>query len=138
MLVQVASFMGGNIPTGQLRTTAVFACYLILHPAVVASLPETQGLFPSTFTLYGAILVKETLVGILLGYLSDMLFWTIQCADFFIDNQHGVSMAERADLLSGEQTSSLGSFPFQSAVYLFSSTDAFLILLDVVYASYET
>ena len=26
MLVQVAPFMGGNILTGQLRTTVVFAC----------------------------------------------------------------------------------------------------------------
>ena len=64
--------------SGQLRTTVVFACYLILHPAIVASLPETQGLSPSTFALYGAILVKETLIGMLLGYLSGMLFWTIQ------------------------------------------------------------
>ena len=98
MLVQVAPFMGGNILTGQLRTTVVFACYLILHPAIVASLPETQGLSPSTFALYGAILVKETLIGMLLGYLSGMLFWTIQCAGFFIDNQRGASMAEGADL----------------------------------------
>ena len=37
MLVQVAPFMGGNILTGQLRTTVVFACYLILHPAIIAS-----------------------------------------------------------------------------------------------------
>ena len=118
MLVQVAPFMGGNILTGQLRTTVVFACYLILHPAIVASLPETQGLSPSTFALYGAILVKETLIGMLLGYLSGMLFWTIQCAGFFIDNQRG-------------------SFFFQSAVYLFFSTGAFLALLGVVYASYE-
>ena len=42
MLVQVAPFMGGNILTGQLRTTVVFACYLILHPAIVASLPEAR------------------------------------------------------------------------------------------------
>ena len=125
MLVQVAPFMGGNILTGQLRTTVVFACYLILHPAIVASLPETQGLSPSTFALYGAILVKETLIGMLLGYLSGMLFWTIQCAGFFIDNQRGASMAEGADPLSGEQTSPLGSFFFQSAVYLFFSTGAF-------------
>ena len=137
MLVQVAPFMGGNILTGQLRTTVVFACYLILHPAIVASLPETQGLSPSTFALYGAILVKETLIGMLLGYLSGMLFWTIQCAGFFIDNQRGASMAEGADPLSGEQTSPLGSFFFQSAVYLFFSTGAFLALLGVVYASYE-
>ena len=41
MLVQVAPFMGGNILTGQLRMTVVFACYHVLHPAIVAGLPES-------------------------------------------------------------------------------------------------
>lgn len=137
MLVQVAPFMGGNILTGQLRMTVVFACYLVLHPAIVAGLPESQEPTFSTAAFYGTILLKETLIGLFLGYLSGILFWTIQCAGFFIDNQRGASMADSADPLSGEQTSPLGSFFFQSAVYLFFSTGAFLTLLGVVYASYE-
>ena len=83
MLVQVAPFMGGNILTGQLRTTVVFACYLILHPAIVASLPETQGLSPSTFALYGAILVKETLIGMLPAVCTnkDACFPSVICGN---------------------------------------------------------
>lgn len=137
MLVQVAPFMGGNILTGQLRTTIVFACYLVLHPAVVATLPEVGEVTASGVALYGLILVKETFIGFVLGYLAGLLFWTIQCAGFFIDNQRGASMATENDPLSGEQTSPLGSFFFQSAVYLFFSTGAFLSLLGVVYATYE-
>lgn len=93
--------MGRNILTGQLRTTVVSTCYLILYPAIVVSLSETQDPSPSTFALYGAILVKETLIGVLLGYLSGMLFWTIQCMGFFINNRRGVFMVEGTDPLSG-------------------------------------
>lgn len=115
----------------------IFACYLILYPVIVASLPETQSLPPSTFVLYRATLVKETLIGMLLGYLSGMLFWITQCMGFFIDNQRDASMTEGADLLSGEQVSLPGSLFFRSAVCLFFSTGAFLALLDAVYVSYE-
>ena len=60
-----------------------------------------------------------------------------KCAGFFIDNQRGAGMASQADPLSGEETSPTGSFLFQSAVYVFFSTGAFLTFLGLVYASYE-
>lgn len=94
-----------------------------------------MGIGPVSY--YGVIILKETLIGMLLGYLAGMLFWTVQCAGFFIDNQRGASMASETDPLSGDQTSPLGSFFFQSAVYLFFSSGAFLAMLGTVYASYE-
>ncbi|MFQ9868018.1 MAG: EscT/YscT/HrcT family type III secretion system export apparatus protein [Bilophila wadsworthia] len=104
--------------------------------AIVASLPETQGLSPSTFALYGAILVKETLIGMFLGYLSGMLFWTIQCAGFFIDNQRGASMAEGPIRCPANRLRrSVRSFSRAPSTCF--STGAFLALLGVVYASYE-
>ena len=72
----------------------------------------------------------------LLGYLSGMLFWTIQCAGFFIDNQRGASMAEGPIRCPANGTSPLGSF-FSRAPSTCFSTGAFLALLGVVYASYE-
>ena len=137
MLVQVAPFMGGNLITGQLRTTVVFACYMVMHPAILATLPETRGFTVDAMALYTVLIMKEALLGMFLGYLAGILFWTIQCAGFFIDNQRGASMASESDPLSGEQTSPLGSFFFQSAVFLFFSSGAFLAMLGVVYATYE-
>ena len=95
-----------------------------------------QGLTLSTAALYGTIRWKRS-SACFSATCPASCSWTIQCAGFFIDNQRGASMADGADPLSGEQTSPLGSFFFQSAVYLFFSTGAFLTLLGVVYASYE-
>ena len=36
VMAQVAPFMGSTVLTGQMRTVAVFACYMVLHPALVA------------------------------------------------------------------------------------------------------
>ena len=74
ILVQVAPFMAGTILTGQLRMTIVFACYLVLHPAIVSSLPDFPGMGIGPISYYAVIILKETLIGLLLGYLAGLLF----------------------------------------------------------------
>lgn len=137
MIVQTVPFMGGSIVTGQLRFTVVFACYMVLHPAIVAQLPPYEGSLGAVVAQYGLIIIKESLIGFLIGYLAGIMFWTFQCAGFFIDNQRGASQATDTDPLAGEETSPLGSLLFQGATYLFFSTGAFLTFLGLVYSSYE-
>lgn len=133
---QTVPFMAGSIITGQMRMTLAIACYLPLHPVVVAGLPGAS-VHSSWWLLCGLLVFKEILLGVLLGFLAGMLFWAVQCAGFFMDNQRGASQAEETDPMTGEQTSPLGSFLFQCAVYLFFSGGAFLAFLGVLYASYE-
>lgn len=133
---QTVPFMAGTIITGQMRMTLAIACYLPLHPVVMAGLPGTST-DSSWWLLCGLLVFKEILIGVLLGFLAGMLFWAVQCAGFFIDNQRGASQAEETDPLTGEQTSPLGSFLFQCAAYMFFSGGAFLAFLGVLYASYE-
>ena len=137
MLMHTAPFLGSNLITGQIRFTVVLACYLVMHPAMLANLPEWQGLTWGTGMVLGGLLLKEIFIGFVMGLLAGMMFWSIQCAGFFIDNQRGAGMAMQADPLSGEETSPTGSFFFQSAVYVFFSTGCFLTFLGLVYASYE-
>lgn len=137
LIVQTVPFLGGSIVTGQLRVALVLACYLVLHPAVLAQLPAADGEGIALVGLYGVLLIKESLIGLLMGLLAGMVFWAIQSAGFFIDNQRGASMASSNDPLSSEQTSPLGSLLFQAAVYLFFASGAFLAFLGLVYSSYE-
>lgn len=137
LLVTVAPFFGNTVITGQLRMVLVLAMYLPIHPVLITQIPEIQ-----TFTMhYGlelaALLLKEVLLGLFLGFLGGIVFWTIQSAGFFIDNQRGASMAEASDVLSGDQTSPTGGLLFQSLTYLFFTTGAFLSFLGVVYSTYE-
>lgn len=137
MIAQIVPFMGGTIVTGQLRFTIVFACYMILHPFILGQLEPYAGMSAIIAASYAGIILKETFLGFALAYLAGIVFWTIQSAGFFIDNQRGASQASANDPLSGEQTSPLGSFFFQSAVYVFFASGAFLGFLGLVYASYE-
>ena len=137
MFVQTAPFLGASLVTGQLRFTLVLAFYVVLHPMILGSLPEWGGFHAAALIHLGALIAKEVFLGLVLGLLVGMMFWTIQCAGFFIDNQRGAGQAAEADPLSGEQTSPTGSFLFQSAVYVFFSTGAFVACMGLVYASYD-
>lgn len=138
MLAMVVPFLGSAVVTGQLRLTLVGSLYLVLHPMVFYQLQASHVLGGEGFNLYyGFLLAKESLIGLVLGFLGGLVFWTIQGAGFFIDNQRGASQAEGADPLSGEQASVTGGLLFQSMVYLFFVSGAFLTFMGVVYASYE-
>ena len=60
----------------------------------------------------------------------------MQSAGFLMDNQRGASQANEADPLSGEESSPLGSFLFQSFVFLFFVSGAFLAFLTLFFQTY--
>lgn len=134
---QTAPFLGSSVVTGQLRTAIVISLYLILHPIILEELPEVVYWDMSQIAYFIAFGFKEILLGFLMGYLAGLVFWTIQSAGFFMDNQRGASQAEGADPLSQDSTSPTGSFLFQGAVYLFFTTGGFMAFLGVMYASYR-
>lgn len=137
LIAMVAPFLGGSVVTGQLRLVLVGSLYLFLHPMIAAQLPPMPSLTPALGLHLTLLLFKEALLGLLIGFLAGIAFWTLQSVGFFIDNQRGASMSESADILSGDQTSPVGGLLFQSMTYLFYATGAFLAFIGVVYATYE-
>lgn len=137
MIMNVAPFFGPQLVTGPIRFVVMLCLYMVLHPMLLGQLPAWQGLDLFSAAVYGGLFIKEILLGLILGVLSGMMFWTIQCAGFFIDNQRGAGMAQDVDPLSGEQSSPTGNFLFQSSVFVFFSTGAFFSFIGIIYASYE-
>ena len=137
MLMNIAPFFAGTVVTGPIRFVIMLAMYVVLHPMILGHLPPWEGLALVPTMILGGLLLKELFLGLLLGMLAGFMFWGIQCAGFFIDNQRGASMAQDTDPLTGEQSSPTGTFLFQSAIYVFFSTGAFFTFLGSIYASYE-
>jgi type III secretion protein T len=136
VLIFMAPFMGGGIITGPLKISLILALYLLIFPLVVNQAPADVGAGLADFIRFGALAAKEAFLGFVLAYLSGMPFWAAQSAGFLIDNQRGASMASGTDPLSGEETSPLGSFFFQSLVYLFFAGGAFLVYLGAIFQTY--
>ncbi|MEM8820623.1 MAG: type III secretion system export apparatus subunit SctT [Pseudomonadota bacterium] len=86
--------------------------------------------------MFLALIVKEVIIGLLLGMGASLIFHAIQAMGFVIDNQRGSTMASSVDPMTGAQTSPLGIFMTQViATYFFVSGAVFLFLL-ILYESY--
>ena len=106
VFAMVAPFMGNNVLGLTARSAVVLALYTVIHPTMLG---ELAALSPSLLTS-GFLIIKEILIGFFIGWLAGMIFWAVESAGFFIDNQRGAGMASETDPLSGDQSSPTGSF----------------------------
>lgn len=129
----VAPFLGNQVIPGQARNSILFSWGIILYPMIA---PTMDGQVGSVTNLL-AIVAKEVVLGVLIGFFASKMFWIAMSVGFFIDNQRGSSMASVFDPMSGEQTSPVGQFFQQAITVLFFSTGGFLVFLGGVFESYR-
>lgn len=88
-------------------------------------------------TLLG-ILVKEGIIGLLLGYTLSVPFWAVKAAGFMIDMQRGVMSALYFSPMTANMVSPLGGLFSLLLTTLLLVSGGFLILLKTLYLSYKT
>lgn len=128
----IAPFLGANLLQGRVRNSIMFSLGVILYPVVA---PTIQTGIGSPLMLV-VILIKEIVLGLLLGFLAGIVFWAAMSVGFFIDCQRGASMASVMDPMHGEETTPLGQFLLQAMVVLFYSGGGFLFFLGSLFESY--
>ena len=120
-----------TVITGIVRTGIVLSLSLFMFPVVY----PTVDLSMSYLYAVGLVL-KETGIGALIGYSLGALFWGVEGAGFFIDNQRGSAMAGSIDPLSGSDTTPMGILFMQAYVSYFFVSGSFLVFLGLLYDSY--
>ncbi|MBI1247942.1 EscT/YscT/HrcT family type III secretion system export apparatus protein [bacterium] len=128
----VVPFMSTQLVQARVRNSLIFSWGLIVYPIVAPTIGQEVG---STLTIL-VIVVKEIVIGILIGFMASKMFWVALSVGYFIDNQRGASMASVYDPTSGEQTSPFGLFLQQTLIVLFYSSGGFLVFLGGVFQSY--
>lgn len=88
-------------------------------------------------TSYVILILKEILVGLLLGFIAYLFFTVVQVAGTFIDNQIGIGMANVIDPMTGVQSPILGNFKFFVAMLIFLGMNGHHYLLLAIMNSYE-
>ncbi|MDR2787703.1 MAG: type III secretion system export apparatus subunit SctT [Candidatus Accumulibacter sp.] len=137
LFLSITPFLGASLLSGQIRLPIILALYFFVHPVLLGQLPEgTELLIRKNVLEIGGLMLKEAFLGFLLAYLSSLAFWAVQSAGFLMDNQRGASQANVSDPLSGEESSPLGSFLFQSFVFIFFASGAFLTFLLLIFQTY--
>ncbi|MDF2721408.1 MAG: fliR [Paenibacillus sp.] len=82
-------------------------------------------------------IIREVLIGILLGLTAYMFFTAVQIAGAFIDIQMGLGIANVIDPMTGAQSPLIGNFKFVLAMLLFLTFNGHHYLIDGFMKSYQ-
>ena len=127
-------FFSQQYITGIARNAVVIALSLVLIPVFYSHGAEV---LKDNSAFFICLVIKEVLIGILLGWLSNFIFYIAQSVGFLIDTQRGASMASMFDPLSNSQTSPLGDFLMKFLMVLIIISGLLLVFLELIYWSYE-
>lgn len=121
-----------NIPTIAKVTVTIFITYI----AILVVQPEPVDTGTQTW-VYLMMICRETVVGLIFGFITDLFFYTVQVAGEVMDMQSGLGMAKVFDPESNVQMSVMGSFiSFMMYLYFFA-TNAHLTLIRLFIMSYD-
>lgn len=82
------------------------------------------------------IMGKEFFIGLALGFCFGLVFWALASAGAVLDTKVGYAFAKEMDPVYGQSTTLTSSFLMQLGVWLFMTSGAFIIFLDLLMSSY--
>jgi flagellar biosynthesis protein FliR len=86
---------------------------------------------------YFLLIMKEAMVGLLIGFVAYMIVTAIQIAGGFIDFQMGFAIANVIDPQTGAQSPLTGQYLYTFALLLLLSLNGHHLLLDGIFYSYQ-
>jgi type III secretion protein T len=117
---------------GLLRFGVAASLCIVLVPPVGQRAGEIANDPPRLFLT----ILKETILGVLIGFLLASLYWAAEGIGAYIDNQRGSAMASSANPLTGAESTSLGILFTQAFTVYLMTTGAFVLLLGAFYNTY--
>lgn len=107
-----------------------FFLALIMYQTVDASLVDID-------QLYVFLIIKEALVGLLIGLMAYIILSAVQIAGGFIDFQMGFAIANVVDPQTGAQSPLIGQYFYIIALLFLLSVNGHYLLIDGIYFSYQ-
>jgi len=130
--LSLAPFMGGQALPSQAKVGLAAVIAALLYPG----LAEAAGTIPGSSMLYFALLAKEFVVGMMIGFISQMIFFGVQTAGIVIDTQRGLNqITYLAPQLPGN-VSALGNLQVQVSIVLFLLLGGHLLFLRSIAHSF--
>ena len=126
-------FFGGRSIAGRIKVGLAVVVSMLLYPSVA---PANVGEMNTLLVM--SLLIKEAVIGATLGFLSQIVFNSIQMAGATIDYARGMSQATFFVPQLETNVSLLGQLQFQAALVLFLVLNGHLLFLRALAASFQT
>ena len=132
-LVVFAPFFGAEHFPRRARVLLAVFLGIVMYPlaAPLAVLPMYLGMAE-----LGVLVLQELAVGLILGFLSSLVFMGAQLSGQLMGQQIGFAMANIVDPLVGREVSILGFFQMNLAIIVFLAAKLHLHLIAALHASF--
>lgn len=139
ILVRIASFMVtapifSIASTTPRRVKVGFAVALAL--LVFPMVPREEIIYESIWQ-YAVIIIKETGVGVVIGFMANICMYILNFAGRIIDTEMGFAMASQFDQTTNTQISVTGTLYTYFVMFLLIVTNMFQYIIRAVIDSYE-
>ena len=138
IVARVSGFVLFNPILGRNNLPALFkAGFILVLSAFTASLTTQTAAVPSHLLLFSASVLKELLMGYILGFVVHLFFYVIQLAGQVIDTQMGMTMNQMYDASSGGNMSVSAMILNTLMILLFFAANGHHTLLRILITSGE-
>jgi flagellar biosynthetic protein FliR len=124
---------GGKAVPMRVKSGMAFVMTIVLFPVIRQSLPE----LPTDSVSLIILVIRETLVGISLGLLSQAIFAAVEFGGQLVGIQIGFSMVNLFDPTMGSQISVISVFQTMLATLLFMSLGVHHFFIRSIVESYQ-
>jgi flagellar biosynthetic protein FliR len=132
--ISLTPFLGGRSVSSKIKIGLALLISMLLFPSIAP-----QGNVEEINVLRAAcLLVKEVLVGATLGFLSQLVFYSVQMSGAMIDYGRGMSQATFFAPQLETDVSLLGQLQLQASVVLFLLLNGHLLFLRALADSYRS
>lgn len=128
-LIMMPLFSYRTIPTPFRIGLSFFLSLLMYYTVDTTDLPLEE--------MYVILLMKEIIVGLLIGLLAYLILSAVQIAGGFIDFQMGFAIANVVDPQTGAQSPLIGQYFYIIALLFLLSVDGHHLLIDGIVHSYQ-
>jgi len=132
MVGSIPIFSGGQVPP-QLRVGFAFLFSLLAFPVVESFLP-TQNLHLLEIVF---LLIQETMLGLMVGFLGQLVFLIAEFAGGVVGYQMGFAAANVFDPTTQRQIPLVSQFQSIFAILLFLALNVHHLFLEAIFASFE-
>jgi type III secretion protein T len=119
--------------TGLLRSSVAAVIAIPMIPSILDTLATTQ----LSSTIIAGLLIKEMLIGAIVGIAFGIPFWAAEAAGDLVDLQRGSTAAQLLDPLALAESNITGTLLTIALLALFFMTGGFSLLLSGLYGSYS-
>jgi len=119
-IVTLVPFLGGKNAPAEVKMGVGMTLTLILWPTAMASLTGPVSITPIGFLL---MMMKETFVGLVIGFVASKIFYMVEISGQLIDLLRGANQIQLQVPEIEERSSAFGAMQFQLLLCLFLALD---------------